>query len=107
MDFLPATILSGVTYDLLKHGVELTVSSLKNKLTSWMLSETQLEKIVKELQALEVNDEMSEKAIQRKLDESELLRTILEEVQKANNSSIVLQHFGTGDNVAGDKIVKG
>ncbi len=107
MDFITATVLSGVTYDLLKHGAQISATSLKDKLRNWLLSDTQLATLADEISSLEINDEMSEKVIQKKLEQSELIKIILNSSKNSPKEGVALQHFGTGDNVAGNKIVQG
>ncbi|MEN8907206.1 MAG: hypothetical protein ABF289_14720 [Clostridiales bacterium] len=49
MDFLTATVLSGVAWDLIKHGGSLTSSKLKNSLKNWILKDEDYEIITKKI----------------------------------------------------------
>lgn len=73
MDFLSSAILSGIVYDMLKHHVSITATSIKEKLKNWVVDEAVAPALAKELEKLSLNDEMSEIAIERKLlDSSEI-----------------------------------
>ena len=103
MDALTLSILSSATYDLLKGGVKLTTQTLKDKLRKWILDESTAEKIASELDKLDLDDELSEKAIQRKIENTNI-PTILKSIQPATNITNITQtHSGTGDNVGHDK----
>ncbi|EOA0320477.1 hypothetical protein ACR80D_005396, partial [Escherichia coli] len=39
MDFLSSAILSGIVYDMLKHHVSITATSIKEKLKNWVIDE--------------------------------------------------------------------
>jgi len=61
---------------------------------------------VEEIEKLSLNDEMSEKAIERKLLGSGEIQKILSSI-KPNNTTVVIQnHSGTGDNVGRNKIMR-
>ena len=55
MDFLTATILSGIVYDTLKCGVMLSADNLKNKLTDWLIDQPTLLSIESGLNNLSLN----------------------------------------------------
>lgn len=103
MDALTLSLLSSAAYDLLKSGASLTAQILKDKLKKWILDDITAEKIANELDKLQLNDELSEKAIERKIENSEIPK-ILEGVQPATNITNITQtHSGSGDNVGRDK----
>ncbi|KES14618.1 hypothetical protein GASC598B02_003530, partial [Gilliamella apicola SCGC AB-598-B02] len=59
------------------------------------------------LQELNLNDEMSEKAIEREINSSNEIKELLSKIS-AHNVDINIQiHSGTGDNIIGNKIING
>jgi len=103
MDALTLSILSSATYDLLKGGVKLTAQALKGGLKKWLLDENTAQEIVNELEQLDLDDGLSEKAIERKIENSNIPK-ILESIQPATNiTNITQNHSGSGDNVGRDK----
>lgn len=99
-----STILSGAIYDMFKKGTTLALISLKESIKSWIVDENLTEQIAQEVLKLELNDEMSEKAIVRKLEESESLMKLLEVVANKENKvvEITQKHSGKGDNIIGN-----
>lgn len=107
MEFITTTILSGVIYDILKRGVFLTKDVLANNLKKWLIDDATLEKLAIKLQELNLNDEMSEKAIEREINSSNQIKELLTKIS-AHNVDIDIQiHSGTGDNIIGNKIING
>lgn len=107
MDFLTSTILSGIAYDMIKCGVLLSTDNLKEHLKNWIINDSELVVISNELNKLELNDEMSETAIEKRINNSEL-RLLLETIKPVHENNIINQyHSGTGDNVGRDKIING
>ena len=104
MEFITAAILSGITYDILKSQACITATSLKEKLKGWIVDETIATKLESQLQTLELTTDMSESAIERKINESASILELLKEI-KASNTTIIQHHSGKGDNVGRDKIV--
>lgn len=106
MEFLSSTILSGFVYDMLKHQISITATSIKEKLKDWVVDEAVAPVLAEEIEKLSLNDEMSEKAIERKLSESGKIQQILASI-KPNNTTVIMQnHSGTGDNIGGNKITR-
>ncbi|MEL4295315.1 GapS6a family protein [Shewanella xiamenensis] len=106
MEFLSSAILSGFVYDMLKHQVSITATSIKEKLKDWVIDEAVAPALAEEIEKLSLNDEMSEKAIERKLLESGDIQQILSSI-KPNNTTVIMQnHSGIGDNVGGSKITR-
>ncbi|HIF9499005.1 hypothetical protein WAX88_21225 (plasmid) [Photobacterium damselae subsp. damselae] len=106
MDFLSSAILSGFVYDMLKHQVSVTATSIKEKLKGWVIDEAVASALAEKIEKLSLNDEMSEKVIERKLSESNEIQQILSSI-KPNSTTVVIQnHSGTGDNVGGNKITR-
>lgn len=107
MEFITTTILSGVIYDIFKKGMLITKDVLANNLKKWLMDDDTLEKLTVKLQALNLNDEMSEKAIEREINSSNEIKELLSKIS-AHNVDINIQiHSGTGDNIIGNKIING
>lgn len=106
MDFLSSAILSGIVYDMLKHHVSITATSIKEKLKNWVVDEAVAPALAKELEKLSLNDEMSEIAIERKLLDSSEIQKILSSIKPLAATVIIQNHSGTGDNIGGNKITR-
>jgi len=100
MEPITTIALSGVAYDMLKHSVSLTASNLKSRLGNWLLEDTIAEKLEVELAKLNLNDDMSEKAIRATMDSSDTLLAIMAQVRPSTTSTINQTHSGIGDNIA-------
>lgn len=100
MEPITTITLSGVVYDMLKHSVLLTASNIKSRLVDWLVEDTVAEKLETELARLELNDEMSEKAIRTAMNSSDALLAALGQVKPSTTSTINQTHSGIGDNIA-------
>lgn len=105
MGFLTTTILSGAIYDIFKSGLSITKNALASRLKNWLIDDTTLENLTDKLQKLNLNDEMSEKAIENKINSSNELKNLLGNIS-ARNVNIQI-HSGAGDNIIGNKITNG
>ncbi len=105
MEFITGAILSGFVYDMLKHRVSLTADNIKEKLQGWLIDDSLSKSVEAELAKLKLSDEMSESAIAKKLANSDKLTALLREIKPATRTTIMQTHSGTGDNVAGNKII--
>lgn len=105
MEFITGTILSGILYDMLKHQVVLSADNLKDKLQGWLIEDSVAKSVEEELAKLQLTDEMSESVIVRKLASSDELTTLLQSVQPSIQNKITQTHTGSGDNVAGNKVI--
>ncbi|CCO24058.1 GapS6a family protein [Maridesulfovibrio hydrothermalis] len=106
MDFVAASFLSGVIYDIMKTGAQVGLETLKPKFMDWLVDDDQLNTIAKKVDDLSLNDEMSEKAIERKISEDRTLVSLIENLQPRSTTTINQNHNGTGDNVGRDKVVR-
>ncbi|WP_019865943.1 GapS6a family protein [Methylovulum miyakonense] len=105
-EFLTSTVLSGITYDIIKCGAMLGVDDLKQRLRGWVISDIELAAMTYELNKLELTDEMSETAIERKITASAELNQLIENIKPSSESNTIIQHHsGSGDNVGRDKII--
>ncbi len=76
------------------------VSMMKDQLKTDDNSTLQL--IAIEVEKLALNDEMNEKAISRRIEESNNIQQLVEKLNY-NQNSVIQNHSGDGDNVAGNK----
>ena len=107
MEYMSSAILSGVLYDMIKLEVSITADNLKEKLKGWVVDELIAPVISKELADLNLNDELSEKAIEKRINETPKLLDLLSSIRKETSvTTIVQNHSGTGDNIGRDKITK-
>lgn len=105
MGFLTGVILSGAVYDMIKRGVSLTAGNVKKKLKGWIIDEPVAQAIEDELSKLQLSDESSEIAIERKIAGSEELTALVAAIKPNTSIDVVQNHYGVGDNVAGNKII--
>ncbi len=104
-EFLIGAVLSGIAYDIMKCGAILGVDDLKQRLRGWVISDSELIAMTYALNKLELTDEMSEIAIERKIVASDELKQLLENIKPATEGNTIIQHHsGSGDNVGRDKI---
>lgn len=113
MDFITTGIIASTVYDLLKHGLKLSADVLKGRLGQWIKEDLVAEAIATELTKLGINDELSEAAINRRLEQSPSISTLIRDINAnagvvapSTISSVTQTHSGSGDNVAGNKIVQ-
>lgn len=92
MGFLASTMLSGMTYDLVKAGMKLTAKFLKEKLKDWIFEEEDYEKLANAINSATETDKSTQKCWEAFLDSNETVNTILQRAQKAENNSVV-QNF--------------
>jgi hypothetical protein len=107
MEFITSAVLSGFLYDMLKHGVSITAEGIKEKLKDWVLDDTVTTDLAIELGALDLNDDLSESAIEKIINRSPKLFELLSSIKKEGSVTTVIQnHNGTGDNIGRNKITK-
>ena len=103
MDFLTASICSGIAYDMVCSGIKFTTATIKEQFKDWILDEAVATVIADELTKLELNEDNSPKFIEKQLNKSKELLAIFEKTQPTqilNQTS-----YGSGDNVGRDKII--
>ena len=108
MEPITTIILSGIIYDLCKTTFTLHAKDLREKLHDVLIDADVATELTENIMLLEINDDMSEKAIKTALEASP---TVMEGLRKASISGgkqqvINQSHSGSGDNVGRDKIVK-
>ena len=105
VDFITGTVLSGILYDMLKHQVKLTSDNIKEKLQGWLIDDAMAKNIEIELQKLQLSNDMSESAINKQLASSNGLTELMKAIKPTTETTITQTHSGTGDNIAGNKII--
>ncbi|QCP62355.1 hypothetical protein [Pantoea sp. SO10] len=106
MDPITTAILARGIYDLLQSSLSYTKDTLKEKLREFIVDEKKADEAAEKIEELNLNEDMSQKAIEKKINSDPELLDILKSIAKENNVNVNQYHFGTGDNVARDKIVK-
>ena len=112
MDFITTGVIASTVYDLLKNGLKISAGVLKDRLSQWVKDDLVAQAVADELSKLRLDDSLSEKAISQQLDESHALSKLIRQI----NEQVILiapsiianvnqTHGGSGDNVAGNKIV--
>lgn len=111
MDFITTGVIASAVYDMLKQGIQLTAGALKERFGKWIKEDVLSETLASELEQLNINEDLSELAINRKLESSLLLPSLLQRINATAESittstitSVTQTHSGSGDNVAGNKI---
>lgn len=94
---MTSAILSGIAFDIIKNGTVFTADILKKELRNWLVDNDTLQQLSEGLNSLDIDDEMSPKAIERRIDSHANLNGLLSQV-KANNTNTQI-HNGIGDNV--------
>lgn len=112
MDPITTSIIASAVYELLKHGTLVTAASLKSRLANWLQNDADAVSLEKAINELELNDEMSEKAINKQLEQSAALGNLIQQINAkavqnstSNITTVNQTHSGSGDNVAGSKFV--
>lgn len=112
MDFITTGVIASTVYDLLKHGLKLSAEELKNRLGQWVKENVVAETIADELSKFDLHDGLSEKAISQHLEQSQTISTLISDINAkaalvapSTVTTVNQTHSGSGDNVAGNKIV--
>ncbi|MDG0801448.1 GapS6a family protein [Pectobacterium polaris] len=105
MDTVTSAIVSGAVYDIFKKGISFTKEKIKEQLSAFITNDDCVEIIAKKLAAMDLNDDMSEKAIQRKVEDDTDILTALDNLSRNDVAKINQHHYGSGDNVGGNKII--
>ncbi|WP_210504844.1 GapS6a family protein [Pantoea ananatis] len=107
MEPLTTAILARGIYDLLQSGVAFTKDMIKEKLKQFIADQIVVNELADKIETLPLDDEMSHKAIERRLNESEEIIATLKSVPASSVVNITQTHSGTGDNVGGNKVING
>lgn len=113
MDFITTAIIANSAYDIFKAGLKLSTDQIKKSLGKWLTDDVIAERLAAELNNLNLNDDLSELAIAKRIDKSSAITKIIGEinanaatVSTSSITKVTQHHNGTGDNVAGNKIVQ-
>lgn len=99
MEYLTATILSGLIYDGVKNGAIIGYELLKSRLQGWVVDDNQINKIVEQLEEAGVNEDLAPHAIKRKINEHQPLTELLQQIKASGNNSYVSQVSNVGHNI--------
>lgn len=106
MEYLTETVLSGMVYDLVKNGIQVSTLTLKDKLRRWLISDSDIEILAKQINEISMLEDLSEVAICRKLQQNPTVQSLIVNVhQDQTVKNIKQKHTGSGDNVGGDKVI--
>mgnify|MGYP003654782396 CR=1 FL=1 len=113
MDFITTAIIANSAYDIFKSGLKLSAARLKEHLGKWLKEDVIAEAVAAELAKLGLNDEMSELAIARRIEQSPEIANLVRDINAVAAVSapstinrVTQNHSGSGDNVAGNKIIQ-
>lgn len=100
MDFVTATILSGITYDVIKTFGAYALDKMKARLMANLVPENDSIAIAELIEEMKPDNTMSELAIQKMIENSPKLMAILEKPEISTKiDSIQQNHSGVGDNI--------
>lgn len=105
MDFISSAILGGVLYDCFKVASTVNADFLKEKLKGWVFDDETLYELTNKVNDLNVS-KFGENYIAEILESSQDIMSLLIKIKPIENMKNIPQvHYGSGDNVAGNKIV--
>lgn len=105
MEPMTGKVLSKILYSGFAKGITISTTFLKEKLQGWLFDDKLIEQLAQKLKALHLED-LGEHAIERKINNSpDVLNCIQQLRQDQSIDSVVQHHSGSGDNVAGNKII--
>lgn len=112
MDVITTGVIASAVYDILKSGLKLSAERLKERMGQW-IKEDVINAVTEELTKLRVNDDMSESAIARRLEQSPEITSLIRDINadvavfaSSTITSVTQIHSGSGDNVAGNKVIR-
>lgn len=101
MDFLTASIFSGLLYDGVKEGAKITTSLCKSVLQGWIVDDDVISQVVCKLQDSGISEDLNQRAIEKKICENDLLLDLISKIPAAPITSSVSQSSHIGSNVIG------
>jgi hypothetical protein len=111
MDVITTGIIASAAYDILKRGAQLSAGVLRDRLGKWIKEEVLADALATELRKLDINEDLSELAINRRLESAPQLPALIKEINakagliaSSTVTTVTQTHSGSGDNVAGNKI---
>lgn len=103
MDGFTTSLLASATYSLIAKGVEISTSTLKSSLQKWLLSDCDLEKVVNSVNEAQIDEDWSEKKIDKYFNTLPELLEIASKTGSNQSVAINQSHSGTGNNEANIK----
>lgn len=104
MEFLSSVVLSGLIYDMLKHGVHVSSNTIKTKLKNWAIDSVVASALSDEISKLNLTGKLSESAIEERISQAPSLVKIINSIEKSQTVTTIIQsHSGPGDNIGRDK----
>ncbi|WP_182039575.1 hypothetical protein [Vibrio alginolyticus] len=106
MEFVTGALIGGVLYDLAKSGLKWTSTYIKAALVEEIkLQESDACLLAEELSKDEYSELTSKDSLVAKIESSTTIQEMLKRVNEQPKTVINVNHFGTGDAFAGDKIM--
>lgn len=106
MEYLSETVLSGVVYDLVKNGLQISTQNLRERLRGWLINDNDLMILAKQINEIDVLDDLSESAICKRLEKNSVVQDLIFNIQQSESTTNISQnHSGSGDNIGGNKII--
>lgn len=99
MDFMTATMLSGLIYDGVKAGATIGFDMLKSKLQGWIVDDFQIQKILEQLKEADINEDLAPHAIERRINEQQSLLRLLQEIKPLSTNTGIHQSSNIGHNI--------
>ena len=81
MDFLTSTVLAGLAWDGIKLVGSITTDYLKGKLTSWIINDQEIERIVSKINSMPQEYKKSEKFLKVAIEEDSQLMDLLKNIK--------------------------
>lgn len=92
MDFLTSTILAGLAWDGIKHVGNVTFDYLKDKLTSWIINDQEIETIVSKINSLPEAYKKNQKFLEVAIEDDSQLIDLLKNIKPRNDVNIDFSH---------------
>ena len=99
MDFMTATILSGLIYDGVKAGATIGYDMLKSKLQGWIIDDEQIQIIIEQLREAGIDEDLAPHAIERKINEHPPLIDLLQQIKPLPGTASIHQSSNIGHNI--------
>ena len=94
-------VASSCIYDLFKKTARATGQALKAAFRGWLIDDQTAEILAQKLQEVGIDEDMSAKAIEKRMASSAEMLSLLQQIQKApvGNTIVNQEHSGSGDNI--------
>ncbi|QOI57970.1 GapS6a family protein [Rouxiella badensis] len=107
MDAIATSIIARGLYDLIKSGITFTKDAITSKLAEYITNEENIKLIAEKIEKLNLDEDMSPKAIEKRLDAAPDILKLLKKSETKATTQIIQAHSGSGDNVGGNKTIYG